>query len=218
MQSEHSPLTTGAKRARSADDDTISHKKRKISEPGQLADYGKTPLDGADASPDKAETPAEPTEEGSPYTAAFFRDMANTIKRVFPVSAFADEHHCGCDEVSQAIDQLIVGLLAIPKFMGSPPETRGDFAVKAYEKMKIDRCNGVGKRPAKDRCVTRASRTVIPVERRRVWRDEYGNYVSVGEDGSDEDEDDAEERRRIYRARRQRRLLGDLRVSLIDDE
>lgn len=218
VQSEHSPLTSGVKRASSTDHDPVSHKKRKISEPHQSADYGDSSSNSADASPVKTGTIAKTTEGKSPYTAGFFREMANTIKKVFPVSTFADEHHCGRNDVTQAIDKLIVGLLAVPKFMESTPESRGDFAVKTYETIKSGRCNGVGKKPAKGSCVTRASRSVIPVERRRVWRDEYGNYVSVDEDDEDEDEDEAEERRRIYRRRRQRRLLGDFRVSLIDDE
>lgn len=201
MGNKHTTPSSVGKRGSSSDDDPVSLKKRRLSKPQQPMEHVGPSL----GSSQKMEV----------YTVKFFRDMANTITEVFPVTTFADQHRCTNEDVSRAIDGVVVGPLTMPKYMDFEPEPERNMTVPAYGKMMIDRWTEVGEK-AKDRCVTGTSRAAVPVARVAVRRDEYGSYVRVEED--DQEKKDDEERRGVYERRRQRRQYGDLQATLIDDE
>ena len=123
------------------------------------------------------------TDETSPYNNEFFRDMAQTIAKQFPVKDFAQDHNCSPKQVVLAIHTLVVQPLR--RQLGESdlggqkdPQTLGDA------KDTPDQLNET-KEKADDGEVKRWSwqnpKPIEPVVRRRVWQNEYGYYEPVKE-------------------------------------
>lgn len=175
----HQEPTRSSKRPQSVDE-TGDAKKQKPS------------LDSSDPPSNRTQKSPSNTTEDSPYTAQIFRDMADTISAVFPPETFATQHDCNSEQVTQAIDALVMGPLTDPRFT------------------QVDRWAEKSQRNDKNGKNSRASVAIPPVCRREVWQDEFGNYVSVEED----DRWDTPGRREIDEERRLCRLRGDLNIFL----
>lgn len=62
------------------------------------------------------------TQRASPYSEAFFRDMAWTVTQNFPWELFAQEHGCTVPEVSVAFCALVFATLGDPEFLWKKEE------------------------------------------------------------------------------------------------
>ena len=183
------------------------------SDTGDDDEQSEDPL--ASPSPSAESNHAITDQEIPPFTAQFFNDMASTITKCFPAENFAIQHHCEYEDVCQAINGVVVGLLTIDGFMDFEMESRETLPVAEYGKTMIDRWNEIPKKPGKRYPVSRPRAPAGTVKRVKVFRDEYGNYVPLDE--MSEEQELIEEDIRLRQKRRQRRQRGDLQALLSED-
>lgn len=139
-------------------------------------------------------------DETSPYDNEFFRDMAKTIIKQFPVKDFAQEHNCSRKQVVLAIQTFVVQPLR--RQLGQPDlGGQKDAQTSGYARDAKDTSGQLKEtKETKETTETKEKvdngdekgwswqnpKPIEPVVRRRVWQDEYGNYEPVGKRGRKE--------------------------------